>query len=96
MEAITIRTLPSTLAAAPVMLRVLARQGFCGVQRVLPWNEGEWISEAQAQQLHAMLASGPAMCSRFVRNDLLALLIQASLLYILVLLALYRTESRRV
>ncbi|KAK9828523.1 hypothetical protein WJX72_000572 [[Myrmecia] bisecta] len=89
-EAITIGTLNSTPAyLRPVLLHASARQGFCGLHHIFRWDQGEWISDAQAQQLLHLLGSGGAMCQQFVQHDIIALLAQAALMYLVVLLALY-------
>ena len=60
---------------------MLSQHGYCGLQRIVYWDVGAFISASDAAKLLQLIQQGGSMCSTFVDHDLTALAVQAAILY---------------
>ena len=81
-EALTIGNFTAVAPVTkPVGLRMLSQHGYCGLQRIVYWDVGAYITASDATDLLQLLQQGGSMCSTFVDHDLIALAVQAAILY---------------
>lgn len=64
----------------PVGLQALSQHGFCGLQSIVYWDAGAYITKDAASNLLVLLSEGGSMCSSYLRHDLIALAAQAVIL----------------
>ena len=65
----------------PVGLHMLSQHGYCGLQRIVSWDFGAYITASDATNLLQLTQQGGSMCSTFVDHDLIALAVQTVILY---------------
>lgn len=65
----------------PVGLHMLSQHGYCGLQRIMSWDVGAYVTASDATDLLQLTQQGGSMCSTYVDHDLIALAVQTALLY---------------
>lgn len=65
----------------PVGLHMLSQHGYCGLQRIMSWDVGAYMTVSDATKLLQLTQQGGSMCSTFVGHDLIALAVQTAILY---------------
>ena len=64
----------------PQGLHTLSQHGYCGLQRIVYWDVGAYISSYDAASLLKLVQQGNDMCSTYVDHDLVALAVQTFIL----------------
>ena len=64
----------------PVGLYTLSQHGYCGLQRIVYWDVGAYITTDDAAGLLQLVQQGSRMCSSYVDHDLIALGVQSLIL----------------
>ena len=82
-EALTIEDYRSVLPVTqPVGLHTLSQHGYCGLQSIVYWDVGAYISASDATNLLQLLQPDGRLCSTYVHHDLIALAMQSAILYV--------------
>jgi len=70
----------ATVSMRPLGLYTLSNHGYCGLQRIVYWDVGAYISGDDAATLLALVQQGSDMCSTYVDHDLIAMAVQTCIL----------------
>lgn len=82
-EALTIEQFRSAAAhLRPVGLQALSQHGYCGLQSIVYWDAGAYITRDAASSLLELISEGGNMCSSYLHHDLIALAAQAMILIV--------------
>ncbi len=80
-EALTIEAYRVAAASMrPLGLYTLSNHGYCGLQRIVYWDVGAYISGDDAATLLALVQQGSDMCSTYVDHDFTAMAVQTCIL----------------
>lgn len=80
-EALTVEDYrAASLYMKPMGLRTLSQHGYCGLQRLVYWDVGAYITKEDAASLLQLVQQGSDMCTSYVDHDLIALAVQTCVL----------------
>ena len=80
-EALTVEQLKSAAVyLRPVGLQALSQHGYCGLQSIVYWDVGAYITKDAASSLLTLISEGGSMCNSYLNHDLIALAAQAVIL----------------
>ncbi len=70
----------AAVSMRPLGLYTLSNHGYCGLQRIVYWDVGAYISGDDATTLLILVQQGSDMCSTYVDHDLIAMAVQTCIL----------------
>ena len=70
----------AAVSMRPLGLYTLSNHGYCGLQRIVYWDVGAYISGDDAATLLALVQQGSDMCSTYADHDLIAMAVQTCIL----------------
>ena len=70
----------AAVSMRPLGLYTLSNHGYCGLQRIVYWDVGAYISGDDATTLLILVQQGSDMCSTYADHDLIAMAVQTCIL----------------